>query len=80
MSNYKISKETIGYQFFNTLEQSLFVSKHAIFLEKEFLLREDSRSKVELGKVQDGLTNVSHLAKTEAIIHDDELAVDPSKA
>ena len=33
-------KETIGYQFYNTLEQRLFVSKHAIFLEKEFLLKE----------------------------------------
>ena len=27
-------KETIGYQFYNALEQRLFVSKHAVFLEK----------------------------------------------
>ena len=27
-------KETIGYQFYNTLEQRLFVSKHDVFLEK----------------------------------------------
>ena len=27
-------KETIGYQFYNTLEQGLFVSKHVVFLEK----------------------------------------------
>ena len=32
-------KETMGYQFYNTLEQRLFVSKHVVFLEKEFLLR-----------------------------------------
>ena len=44
-------KETIGYQFYNTLKQRLFVSKHVVFLEKEFLLREDSGSKVELGEV-----------------------------
>ena len=44
-------KETIGYQFYNILEQRLFVSKHVVFLEKEFLLREYSGSKVELGEV-----------------------------
>ena len=38
-------KEMIGYQFYNTLEQRLFVSKHVVFLEKEFLLREDGGSK-----------------------------------
>ena len=45
-------KETIGYQFYNTLEQRLFVSKHVVFLEKEFLLREDNGRKVELSEVQ----------------------------
>ena len=60
-------KETRGYKFYNTLEQRLFVSKHAVFLEKVFLLREDSGSKVELSEVQD------------AIIHDDELIADSSK-
>ena len=74
------SQETIGYQFYNTLEQRLFVSKHVVFLEKEFLLREDSGSKVELREVQDALTNTSHLTKIEAVIHEDELAADPSKA
>ena len=44
-------KETIGYQFYNTLEQRSFVSKHDVFLEKEFILREDSGSKVELDEV-----------------------------
>ena len=44
-------KEIRGYQFYNTLEQRLFVSKHVVFLEKEFLLREDSGSKVELSEV-----------------------------
>ena len=73
-------KETIGYQFYNILEQGLFVSKHVIFLDKEFFLKEDSRSKLELGEVQDALTNTSHLTKPKAIIHEDELETDPSKA
>ena len=37
-------KETNGYQFYNTLEQRLFVSKHVVFLENEFLPREDNGS------------------------------------
>ena len=73
-------KETIGYQFYNILEQRLFVSKHVVFLEKKFLLKEDSGSKVELGEVQDALTDTSHMTKTEVVIHEDELAAGPSKA
>ena len=72
-------KGTRGYQFYNTLEQRLFVSKHAIFLEKEFLLREDNGSKVKLSEVQDALTDASHLTEPEAVIHDDELIADSSK-
>ena len=72
-------KETMGYQFYNTLEQRLLVSKHAIFLEKEFLLREDNGSKVELYEVQDALTDASHLDEPEAVIHDDEFIANSSK-
>ena len=45
-------KETIRYQFYNTLEQKFLVSMYTISLEKEFLLREDNGSKGELGEVQ----------------------------
>ena len=72
-------KKLIGYQFYNTLEQRLFVSKHAVFLEKEFILREDSGSKIELGEVQDALTDASHLTEPIAVIHDAELTIDFSK-
>ena len=72
-------KETMGYQFYNTLDQRLFISKHVVFLEKEFLLREDSGSKVGLSEVQDALTTASHLTEPEAVIHDDELIADSSK-
>ena len=58
----------------------MFVSNHDAFLEKEFLLREDSGSKVELGEVQDALTDTSHLTEPEAIIHDDELKTGSSIA
>ena len=72
-------KETIGYQFYNTLEQRLLVSKHVVFLEKEFLLREDNGSKVELGEIQDALIDASHLTEPKTIIQDDESTTDSSK-
>ena len=72
-------KETIGYKFYHTLEQRLFVSKHVVILEKEFLLRGDSRRKVEFGEVQDAQIDADHLTKPEVVIHGDEVAVDPSK-
>ena len=46
-------KETIGYYFYNPLEQKVFVSKHVIFLEKDFLLEKASGSKIELEEVQE---------------------------
>ena len=70
----------IRHQFYNTLEQRLLVSKHVVFLEKEFLLRKGSGSKVEHGEVQDALKDASHLIEPEAIIHDDELKIYSSEA
>ena len=57
----------------------MFVSKHVIFMEKEFLL-EDGGSKVELGEVQNAQTDVDHLMGHEYVIHSDEETIDPSKA
>ncbi|WRX25832.1 Integrase [Theobroma cacao] len=44
-------KETHEYYFYNPIEQKVFVSRHATFLEKEFLNERASRSKVVLEKV-----------------------------
>ena len=44
-------KETRGNYFYNPSEQKVFVSKHATFLEKEFLQKESSGSKIELDEV-----------------------------
>ena len=61
MSVCRISYENFGYQCYKTLEQKLFVSKYTVFLEKEFLLREDSGSKGELGEVQRAHTDTYQL-------------------
>ena len=72
-------KETIRYQFYNSLEQKVFVSNHVVFLEKDFLLR-DSGSKVEPEEVQDAQIEVDQSLKPEANIHRDEIEVGPSEA
>ena len=61
----------------DTLEQKVFVSKHAIFLEKEFLLKEDSGSKIELDEVHDPQIDMDQPTDPESITHGDELIDEP---
>ena len=44
-------KETRGYYFYKLMEQKVVVSRSATFLEKEFLLKESSGSRIELDEV-----------------------------
>ena len=44
-------KETVGYTFYHRSEGKTFVAKNGSFLEKEFLSKEVSGRKVELGEV-----------------------------
>ena len=73
-------KERMGYQFYNSLEQKVYVSKHVVFLEKEFLLRDSGKKKVELEEVQDAQVEANQLLEFEADIHRDEIATNPSEA
>ena len=41
-------KESIGYLFYNTTKQKVFVSRHVIFLEQEFIQERSSDSSLEL--------------------------------
>ena len=71
-------RETNGYHFYNPLETKVIVSKHVVFLEKEFLLRGDSGSKVELEEVQGAQTDNDQLIET--VIHEDEVTIEPFEA
>ena len=51
MSSYDTQKETAGYTFYHRSEGKIFVAKNGTFLEKEFLSKEVSGRKVELGEV-----------------------------
>ena len=45
-------KETKGYYFYSPAENKVFVACKAVFLEKEFLLKKNSGSKVQLDEIQ----------------------------
>ena len=45
-------RDSIGYLFYHPTEQKVFVSRHATFLEKEFILQKGSRRNIELKEVQ----------------------------
>ena len=46
-------KETKGYQFYLPSENKVFVARAAVFLEKEFISRGNSGSKVYLDEDRD---------------------------
>ncbi|KAL8134657.1 hypothetical protein AgCh_009620 [Apium graveolens] len=52
-------KETLGYYF--CTDHRVFVSRHATFLEKEFILEGNSGSKIELDEVQEAQTTTDQV-------------------
>ena len=45
-------KESIGYYFYNPTKEKVFVGRHAIFLEKEFIQEGGIGRSIELEEVQ----------------------------
>jgi hypothetical protein len=58
-------KETKGYYFYNKAEGKMFLAHNRVFMEKEFLSKGVSGSKVQLEEIQETLKNV--LAPTDPI-------------
>jgi hypothetical protein len=52
-------RETKWYYFYNKAEGKVFVAHNCVFIEKEFLSKEVSGSKVQLKKIQETPKNVS---------------------
>ena len=46
------SKESKGSYFYNPSENKVFVSRKAVFLEKEFISKKNSGSRIQLEEVQ----------------------------
>jgi hypothetical protein len=53
------SRETKGYYFYNKVEGKVFVTRNGVFMEKEFLSKWVSGSKVQLEEIQETLENVA---------------------
>ena len=62
-------REGRGYLFYHPTEQKIFVSRHATFLEKEFILEKGNGRTIELGEVQetqiDNSQPLEHIVRTE---------------
>ena len=52
------TNKTKGYYFYNPNDNKVFVARKAVFLEKDFILKKNSGSKVELQEVQEPQTPV----------------------
>jgi hypothetical protein len=46
-------RETKGYYFYNKAEGKVFVARNGVFIEKEFLSKGVSESKVQLEEIQE---------------------------
>ena len=64
-------KESFGYYFYNPNEQKVFVSIHATFLEREFILEIASGSQIELDEVCEPQSKKEKEVEQELIPHDD---------
>ena len=51
-------KETKGYYFYNPIENKVFVARNGVFLEREFIYKGTSGSKVQLKEVREPQDNI----------------------
>ena len=51
-------KETKGYYFYNPIENKVFVARNGVFLEREFISKGTSGSKVQLEEVREPQDNI----------------------
>jgi hypothetical protein len=59
-------RENKGYYFYNKAEGKMFVARNGVFMEKEFLSKRVSGSKVQLEEIQKTPKNVSASTDVEA--------------
>jgi hypothetical protein len=52
-------RETKGYYFYNKAKGKVFVARNGVFIEKEFLSKGVSGSKVQLEEIQETPKNIS---------------------
>jgi Reverse transcriptase (RNA-dependent DNA polymerase) len=60
-------RETKGYYFYHRSDNKVFVARHGVFLEEEFLSKEHSGIKATLEEIQDPLPDVSGQTEVEQV-------------
>jgi hypothetical protein len=68
-------KDSLGYYFYNPTENKVFVSRHATFLEKEFLLKEASGSSIDLEEIQEPQITTEVGTSTQQMVVEPEQVV-----
>jgi hypothetical protein len=63
-------REIKGYYFYNKAEGKVFVARNGVFLEKEFLSKGFSGSKVQLGEIQETPKTVSSPTEDQRDVQD----------
>jgi hypothetical protein len=67
-------RETKGFYFYNQAEGKVFIARNSVFLDKEFLSKGFSGSKVQLEEIRDVPETVSAPTKTS---QDEQGVVEP---
>jgi hypothetical protein len=77
-------RETKGYYFYNKAEGKVFVAHNGVFMEKEFLSKGVSGSKVQLEEIQETPENVSAptnpIQEVQDVVPPDIEALDPRRS
>jgi hypothetical protein len=77
-------RETKGYYFYNKVEGKVFVALNGVFMEKEFLSKGVSGSKVQLEEIQETPENVSAptnpIQEVQDVVPPDIEAPDPHRS
>jgi hypothetical protein len=60
-------RETKGYYFYHRSDNKVFVVRHGVFLEEEFLSMKHTGSKVTLEEIQDPLPDASSQTEVEQV-------------
>jgi hypothetical protein len=77
-------RETKGYYFYNKAEGKVFITRNDVFMEKEFLSKGVSGSKVQLEKIQKTPKNISSLTnpiqEVQDVVQQDVEALAPHRS
>jgi hypothetical protein len=67
---YGVSKGKKGYYFYNKAKGKVFVAHNGVFMEKEFLSKGVSGSKLQLKEIQEITKNVSASTSPIQVVQD----------